>query len=141
MLNGRFEVWQAVWAHFHAQPASRQLFGMGWNSFGVVSDGQLFLTAHNDWLQILYTSGWAGLTLFALFYAHLFRLADHRNRAVLAGFGVAMCGNPVLHFLPTLLVFATVVGETSLAQIREIRKARTFRKNNDLYRNEFGTPL
>lgn len=133
ILNGRGPLWQLAWKFFHAQPWQVQTLGLGWGSwktkgtalqFAAGVPSELFFNLHNDWGQILFEFGWAGLALAVCLYLKVLLEASTRNQAILVGFGAAMVGNPVLHFVPTLLVVSTVFIEEVYAAIQRIPKPR-----------------
>lgn len=127
MLNGRLEIWQLAWNFFRSRPWNEQALGLGLGSCrtllprltieqgGDMTKMQIFFTLHNDWGQLLFETGWIGLLLAIVSYVRLFLKARRRNQAVLLGFGAAMLGNPVLHFLPTALILFVVIWEECLA--------------------------
>lgn len=126
MFNGRLDLWQLGWTFFRSRSLYEQIFGVGFGSVRYYlpilqlqghdpRTVQLAFSLHNDWLQILVECGWAGLLLAIFFLVKLFLRSSRRNQAFLLGFAAAMCGNPVLHFLPTLCLLLTVLWEELLA--------------------------
>jgi hypothetical protein len=64
--GGRLEVWRYVWAALAAQP-DYLLMGHGYGALSITMD----MWAHNDFLEILYSFGIIGLTLYLMFVAKI----------------------------------------------------------------------
>ena len=60
--SGRIDVWKQTWFMIVNSSASNFLFGHGYSA--VLRDSPLFLSAHNDLLEILYDYGFICLLLF-----------------------------------------------------------------------------
>jgi len=106
VFHGRLFRWEKMWDEFSAQPLVAQLFGMALS----VNQPYKYITAgtHNDYLRVLFLSGFIG---FALYLVFLFSLLIRAPRL-----------NPPFRFLllgtlATLLLFSISTGPNLYAPL------------------------
>lgn len=101
--NGRVDIIGNVWSHFLNKGIINLLFGSGY--FAVAMDTNL--SAHNDFLEILYDYGILGLVLFILFWISLIRYRK----------GLPMESNIYRVYIISLIIYAcTCLGSNFIVQ-------------------------
>ena len=101
--NGRVDIIGNVWSHFINKGIINILFGSGY--FAVAMDTNL--SAHNDFLEILYDYGFLGLVLFVLFWISLIK---YRKR-------LPMSSNIYRVYIISLIIYAcTCFGSNFIVQ-------------------------
>lgn len=101
--NGRVDIIGNVWSHFINKGIINILFGSGY--FAVAMDTNL--SAHNDFLEILYDYGFLGLVLFVLFWISLIK---YRKR-------LPMSSNIYRVYIISLIIYAcTCLGSNFIVQ-------------------------
>lgn len=105
--SGRYLMWKTIWKFIISEGAQWTGFGLGtffmWgpgiNHKFNVSDGNFWIWAHNDWLQIIFEMGLIGLFFSILVYGRALdkSIKSPYHFASLAGFGVAAFFNFPLH--------------------------------------------
>ena len=111
--SGRDFVWAYTWRMITEESnVLPLLFGHGFNA--VYSDSMLELSAHNDFLEIIYDYGFIGLLLYFALYVQLFsyykRIKKHLPNvagAFAASIAMALCISMVAHLVinPILFMF------------------------------------
>ena len=111
--SGRDFVWAHTWRMITEESnVLSLLFGHGFNA--VYSDSMLELSAHNDFLEIIYDYGFIGLLLYFALYVQLFsyykRIKKHLPNvagAFAASIAMALCISMVAHLVinPILFMF------------------------------------
>ncbi len=69
-LHGRWGRWEYMWENFSAEPWLAQLLGMPYTMERIT--GQITAGVHNDFLRILFLTGFIGLILYFFFLLTLF---------------------------------------------------------------------
>lgn len=73
--SGRVDVWTTTWSMILRSDIVSFLMGHGYNA--VLKDSPLYLSAHNDWLEVWYDYGLIGVLLLALAMISWLRFALH----------------------------------------------------------------
>jgi len=112
--SGRFDIYRMVLDDFYISDIFQMFFGHGYNSVVYLTGG---LSAHNDFLEILYDFGIVGLMLYVFIYINLLSIYKvfKKNRYINSEaflvsifiFGV-MCIASHLIFIPTYVVYLTL---------------------------------
>ena len=71
--SGRLDVWMMVWSLVQRSDFFNLMFGHGFGS--VAKEAGMGLSAHNDFLEVLYDFDWVGLLLFVAFLVSWFGYA------------------------------------------------------------------
>lgn len=111
--SGRDIVWAYTWRMITEEPnVFPLLFGHGFNA--VYSDSMLGLSAHNDFLEIIYDYGLIGLLLYLALYVQLFsyykrikKLLPNIAGAFAASIVLPLCISMIAHLVinPSLFMF------------------------------------
>lgn len=73
--SGRLDVWKQTWSMIINSDLVNFLFGHGYNA--VLMDSPLYLSAHNDWLEVWYDYGLIGFLLLVFAIVSWIRFALH----------------------------------------------------------------
>ena len=132
--SGRDEVWKHTWGMIvHSGPLSL-LFGHGFNS--VYSDSVLELSAHNDFLEIIYDYGFVGFIIYISLYVKLFKYYKKMNiympeiagpfaASIAMALSISMMAHLVIN--PMLFMFLTMFWGFCIAKCDKcIKKNYTF---------------
>ena len=137
--SGRLQVWHGFlkyWAdHFNVWigsgngtwavwgPIAQQKLFLGPTYYDGPINGSrithLYLTAHSDWLQLLFETGLTGFTLGVIFFGWLLFRSFKKPWlcAAIAAYGVAMLGN-----MPLTLPFTAVVASVFVVAVRQLEQ-------------------
>lgn len=110
--SGRDVVWKHTWSMITNSSIPQLLFGHGFNA--VYSDSVLKLSAHNDFLEIIYDYGFVGLLLFITLYIKLWHyykkikdtmpdVAGPFAASIIIALSISMVAHLVIH--PILFMF------------------------------------
>lgn len=135
MGSGRDEVWVNTWAMImHSDPFS-MMFGHGFNA--VYSDSNLELSAHNDFLEIIYDFGFVGFIIYMALYVKLYKYYKKMKKYMpeiaspfAASIAIALSLSMVAHLVinPMQFMFLTMFWGFCIAECD-----KCIQKNNALY--------
>lgn len=114
-LNGRDVPWQLLWNQWTNVWLGE---GLGAAKLTLLASqkggGEIFLTAHNDWLELAFNQGILGVLAWLLIGVSALDRTRRRPRpfAFIVGYGVAMVGNHINHVLIFPVLLAIVLAES-----------------------------
>jgi hypothetical protein len=128
--NGRLAVWKYYLEFWKSQSWGHVFFGIGpgatrvWLPWLDYLDSirrhdvaaNIFLWAHNDWLQELIEIGITGTALILFCARDLWLLASDKNKAILLAFGAAMMTDFPIHWYFPAIVLWSICSETNIVK-------------------------
>ena len=110
--NGRDVIYADVLARFSKEPIEQQFFGRGYNMVRGDSTMAVPVSAHNDFLEVLYDYGYIGLLVFIMLHLSIIKLAFHytKERFYLApSFWVSYVCFLIMSLVSHLMIYPTYV--------------------------------
>lgn len=100
--NNRLDMWRTYLELYTRLSTWGKAVGEGLGSFEWIGtlikvNGQNYVWMHNDWLQILFETGYIGLFIAVCLF--VWKLKGRRDRMVVVGFAICMCFYSPLRFV------------------------------------------